>query len=90
MQKTGGSLFLHEWLHVQNKNCSSHEFPAYSLISVGCSCIDDFYTPFAETPDPVIQPTIGLKTAFFAIPDLSIPFSPEIFHSLRGPPASAC
>jgi hypothetical protein len=86
MQKTVGGLYLHDWFHTQNNNCTSHELPTITERIASCTCIDDFYTPFAESPEQIIQAVPEIKTSFVAILDLPIPFSSRVFHSLRGPP----
>jgi hypothetical protein len=88
MQKAGGGLFLHDWLHAQNKTNASHQLPAVAEGVANCTCIDDFYVPFAETAGQIIQPVPEIKTEFVAVPDLPIPFSSKFFHSLRGPPVA--
>ncbi|NOT52107.1 MAG: hypothetical protein HOP10_12615 [Chitinophagaceae bacterium] len=86
MQKTGGSLFLHNWTHTQNNTCGSHGLPAIAEELISCACIDDFYTPFVESPEQLIQLLPAIKIAFITVGDLPIPFSSRVFHSLRGPP----
>jgi hypothetical protein len=88
MQKAGGNLFLHDWLHAQSKTCTSHDQPAVAESIANCTCIDDFYSPFADIPDRIIQPVPLINTEFITPASLPIPFSVQIFHSLRGPPFS--
>ena len=90
MQKTEGSLYLHDWLHAQKITRPSNEFPSLTEKAIACTCIDDFYTPFAESPALVIQQPQTIQTVFVVIPALPIPFSPTNFHSLRGPPLRTC
>jgi hypothetical protein len=88
LQKSGGGLVLHEWLHIQNNPCVSHEHPEVVASVPNCNCIDDYYMPFAEPPATIVQPVLPSKKEFVAIPQLPIPFSLTFFHSLRGPPFS--
>src|SRR5258705_13645897 len=89
VQKTIGGLYLHNWLHAQNNSSGSlaSHSPAIIAHTGNCTCIDDFYIPFTETPQQFIQPIPVIETGFVAVLQFSIPFTVKFFHSLRGPPS---
>jgi hypothetical protein len=87
MLKVGGGLYLHNWLHAQNAASASSGLPALGNATSHCTCIDDFYIPFTEAPEQIVQAPAAIRTAFIAPPKFLIPFFPKFFHSLRGPPS---
>ena len=89
MQKAGGGLYLHNWLHSQKSIPASSGTPAIGHNTLGCTCIDDFYTPFTETPGQVHQKTGPIKIEFVPSVRSLIPSSSKSFHLLRGPPLKA-
>ena|SRR5882724_2002478 len=89
MQKAGAGLYLHNWLHSQKNIPSSSGAPVIGQNTIACSCIDDFYVPFAETPEQLVQAPYTIKIEFVASLISFIPSSSKFFHSLRGPPLKA-
>jgi hypothetical protein len=87
LQKAGGGLVLHDWLHVQS-TCTSHDDPVVTETAINCSCIDDFYMPFTGAPETFIEPLVTIPAEFAAIPPIAIPYSLPAYHSLRGPPVT--
>ncbi len=87
LQKAGGSLILHDWFHTQNTTHASDGHAAIDASAYNCTCVDDFYVPFAETPAQIVQLTPSIQSEFIVLPSLPIPFSLTFFHSLRGPPS---
>jgi hypothetical protein len=87
MQKVGGGLFLHNWLHEQSKNNSQTTSPAVSQHSLNCSCIDDFNLPFTGAEEPVIEKQTPRTTEFFSVYHSSASVPLILFFSLRAPPA---
>ena len=88
MQKTGGGLFIHNWLHSQAAIVySSDHHQEIEKNSFGCTCADDFYLPFEEASGQVetIPPTP--KNEFPGSYSYTIPFGIKFFRSLRAPPA---
>ena len=88
MQKTGGGLYLHNWLHAPNGRLANSGLPAIGQDALSCTCLDDFYIPFSETPEQVVQIPATIQIEFVTVPILSIPFAQKFFHSLRGPPST--
>jgi hypothetical protein len=91
MLKAGGGLYLHNWLHAQNKEHTSlsSDILAVGQSTVACTCIDDFYIPFIAAPEQIIQAPERTKTEFVASLISLIPASSKSFHLLRGPPLNA-
>jgi hypothetical protein len=89
MQKTGGGLYLHNWLHAQNNRSVNADRPNIGQDSVNCTCLDDFNIPFSESPEAIIQIPATKQIEFVAAAIPSIPIAPHYFHSLRGPPLKA-
>lgn len=89
MLKAGGGLYLHNWLHAQNKVHVTSDIPAVGQNTVACTCIDDFLIPFIETPEQIIQARGTIENEF--VPSLIslIPSSSKLFYLLRGPPMKA-
>ena len=90
LQKTSGGLYLHNWLHSQpntSRNTAS-DLPVIIPDPGTCTCIEDFYIPFTETAEQVIQPIPVVETGFVAVLQFSFPFELKFFHSLRGPPSA--
>src|SRR6266536_2923787 len=87
IQKMGGGLYLHNYLHsintIEQNNAAQVQF---SNVNYNCNCLDDFYLPFTEPFHETIS--------FIAVSHQS--FNPSyiqsactffrIFNSLRGPP----
>ncbi len=88
MQKTGGGLYLHNWLHAKNTRTASSDHVIIKQESTSCSCIDEFYLPFAEAPQTLTSAVVVPKTGFFAAITASIPTVSKTFQSLRAPPTS--
>ena len=88
MLKAGGGLYLHNWLHSQKNIPASSNTPAIGQNAIACSCIDDFYIPFDETPEQPVQTPSTIKIEFVTSLTSLIPSS-KFFHSLRGPPQKA-
>jgi hypothetical protein len=89
MQKTGGGLYLHNWLHNQNDHSVNTDLPAIGQNGLSCTCLDDFNIPFSESPEIVIQIPVVVQIEFTVASIPSILISPKFFPSLRGPPQTA-
>jgi hypothetical protein len=87
MQKTVVGLYLHNWLHTPCSQTETSKAPGISLSGINCTCIDDFYLPFSETPEQVVPTIPVIETGFTAVLQFSIPFTEKILPSLRGPPS---
>lgn len=87
--KAGGVLVLHDWLHAQSNVSRSTDIPGVGQKGITCTCIDDFYVPFTETPEQVVQIPDPIRIEFVASLTSSIPSFSKFFHSLRGPPLKA-
>jgi len=84
-QKIGFGIFYHNAQHAQK--CSTEiPAPSASVISSGCSCIDDFLMPFAETSiETSASPKISYQV--FVLPPLNyISHFHQRYNSLRAPP----
>ena len=82
-------LYLHNWLHTQKNIPFLSDTPVFGQNTIACSCIDDFYIPFHETPEHVVQTQGAIKTEFVVSLISLVPSSWNFFHSLRGPPLKA-
>jgi len=93
MLKAGGGLYLHNWLHAQNKvhtfSSSSSDILAMGQDNIACTCIDDFYIPFIAVPEQILQAPGRIKDEFVVSLISLIPSSSKSFHLLRGPPLNA-
>jgi hypothetical protein len=83
-QKVGGGLYLHNWLHANN--CRETQSTGTSVTGYNCSCIDDFSMPFAENSEATVQTISSTEAEFISFYKFSIPLSPALFNSQRGPP----
>ena len=90
LQKIGGGLFLHNYLHTTNKKEHvTHSQIHLGILNSSCNCIDDFYIPFAE-PENKLDTSVSDKAQIFNskyVPPISICL--RIFNSLRAPPTSS-
>ncbi|HMJ46652.1 MAG TPA: hypothetical protein VK498_04950 [Ferruginibacter sp.] len=89
MQKAGGGLFLHNFLHFQKIEPVSDVTTSLKHTISSCSCIEDFYVPFTETPQQTVHSPCRIHFEFVTPHSALIPFSAKFFHSLRGPPREA-
>jgi hypothetical protein len=89
VQKTAGGLYLHNWLHSQNSIPFSADKPAIGQNILSCSCINDFYLPFAEAPEQLVQNPCAVKNEFIVSLKSLVPSCSKFFHSLRGPPTQS-
>ncbi len=88
MQRTGGGLYLHNWLHAKNTRSASSDQVILKQEGASCSCIDEFYLPFAEAPQTLTSAIVVPKTGVFVAITVSIPTVSKAFQSLRAPPTS--
>jgi hypothetical protein len=86
-QKMVGGLYLHNWLHA-SRNIIIHTPGEKNISQLNCSCIDDFYVPFIETPAILVEAPSTAQAGYISIPGISLPLVPTFFQSLRGPPVS--
>lgn len=87
VQKTGGSLFLHNIFH----NSGVKEYPLNDdkgkEISYACSCVDDFLAPFEESGTIELDTPRLAHVAYFINDGEGISAKAVLLASLRGPPA---
>lgn len=76
-QKIGAGLFLHSWLHVNDNK---------ENITYSCTCIDDFLTPFDETPETVISQPVSVFNSAYQFYNSDVVSFAQTFAALRGPP----
>ena len=87
-QKIGIGLYLHNLLHTTNSQGSLPDQASKNkAVSYNCSCIDDFLLPFSKTTIEIISPETHTTAIFISFYPKAIPFSFQIFNSLRGPPS---
>ena len=90
MQKVSIGLYLHNDLH-GNASSGKASAAGHKIVSVACSCIDDFLTPFAEDSNDIvlITPVQHIEYGEYSFQSL---YHREIyFISLRAPPSTpAC
>jgi hypothetical protein len=89
MQKAGGGLYLHNFLHFQKIDPTEEAATSFKHTISSCSCIDDFYVAFTETPEQPVQTPYRINVEFVTPFSSLIPFSTKFFYSLRGPPREA-
>jgi hypothetical protein len=87
-QKSGTGLLLHNLLHTQH-NIDEHptkEDQKSRDLGYTCTCIDDFFMPFAGSEEPVYSPPVSIQIIPNIFFEDRIPFTASIHTTLRGPP----
>ncbi|MEO5563386.1 MAG: hypothetical protein ABIR18_08125 [Chitinophagaceae bacterium] len=86
-QKMGGSLLLHNLLHISANVPAKQSDNSNKEIKYACNCIDDFLMPFVEADEPVISSVVTVSIVVNTFLPESVSFPSHSFISQRGPPA---
>jgi len=86
--KAGAGLYLHNYIHVKNNPCASAS--GSGEIKMMCSCITDFYLPFAQTVQQQITLPIFHYKEHILFDTSSVISSTSFSYLLRAPPPSVC
>ena len=90
LQKNGAGLLLHNFRHTNNEK---KEWPAddnkkNNTANYGCSCLDEFLTPFIETELSIFLNPVTDRAARIISYKKDILSYTSVYSLLRGPPAN--
>jgi hypothetical protein len=90
LQKNGGGLLIHNSRHTSNekKELPAGENKKGNTANYGCSCLDEFLTPFAETESPVFFSPVIIAAVHTLTYKKDILSSTSVYSLFRGPPLS--
>lgn len=89
VNKLGLGLFMHIWFHeTRSQVVSDSKDPAFHLVTLKCTCVDDAMIPF-EGSDIEIETKTAVKYFVNYSNSLRSFYSSikKVFYGLRGPPA---
>jgi len=90
LQKNGGGLLIHNSRHTSNekRELPGGENKKGNTANYGCSCLDEFLTPFTETELSVFSSPVIITTARTLTYKKDILSRTSVYSLLRGPPVS--
>jgi hypothetical protein len=91
LQKLGGELWVHDWLHVKQESRSLVLAEKGKLVvqnhRIICNCLEDAMMPMVQADSILFEPgSIALTDVFLTHYTSFLSINKE-FSSLRGPPA---
>ena len=90
LQKSGGGLLIHNSRHTSNekKELPGGENKKGNTANYGCSCLDEFLTPFTETEVSIFSSPVIVIPTYAIVYKKDILSHTSIYSFFRGPPVS--